>query len=542
MTYTVWKYLRISSEDIDLDGFDKYESNSISNQRALLDDFISSVPEFDGCDVMEELDDGRTGTNFSRPGAQRLIGLAQSGKVQCIVVKDLSRWGRNYIEVGDFLEQKFPEWGVRFISINDMYDSAKLNGAAGGIDIAFRNLIYDMYSRELSEKVRTAKISAAKSGKYANALAFYGYVKSPDDTRKLAIDPPAADVVRRIFDLAARDYTPSRISRMLNDEKVPTAQQRKIELGEKRRWKKDDAMFWYGSIISQIIRDERYTGKLIYGKKRVAEVGRQEQVNVPESEWVVVPGAIPAIVTDEQFKAANANVTKRSYPDHKPSKSALLFARKLKCGHCGMGLKAVHRKDDVKYHCDTDKVTAEYGCKRDEWVFENTIAEAVLAALQRQVAFADEARMMLEANNERLAPSIERLRGEVARLQKLIEKTKTSKLALWEKYCGGAISAEAYQCENEKADDLIARYAAKIPVTQERIRGLEIEIGRENLFVERFGRQSGIKELTRQAVDEFISEVRFYSAERIEIVFNFADEYAKIAELADKTSKKRRTT
>ena len=164
MAYTIYKYLRISAEDIDLDGFDKFESNSIANQRALLDDFIGRMPEFAGCEVMEELDDGRSGTNFSRPGVQRLIGLAQAGKAQCIVVKDLSRWGRNYIEVGDFLEQKFPEWGVRFISLNDAYDSAMLNGATGGIDIAFRNLIYHLYSQDLSEKVRTAKASAAKSG------------------------------------------------------------------------------------------------------------------------------------------------------------------------------------------------------------------------------------------------------------------------------------------------------------------------------------------------------------------------------------------
>jgi len=252
MAYTVAKYLRISAEDIDLDGFDKYESNSIANQRDLLDDFIGRIPEFAGCKIIEELDDGRTGTNFLRPGVQKLIDMAQSGKVQCIIVKDLSRWGRNYIEVGDFLEQKFPAWGVRFISLNDCYDSAKLFGATGGIDIAFRNLIYDLYSQDLSEKVRSGKISAAKRGNFSNAVPFYGYIRDPADSRKLVIDTSAAEVIKRIFELASQDFTSNQIAKILNDDNVDTAQIRKMQLGYQRRWTYGEASFWYGTIVSLI--------------------------------------------------------------------------------------------------------------------------------------------------------------------------------------------------------------------------------------------------------------------------------------------------
>jgi DNA invertase Pin-like site-specific DNA recombinase len=430
MNYIIAKYLRISAEDIDLDGFDKFESNSIANQRALLDDFIGRIPEFAGCEVIETLDDGRTGTNFLRPGVQKLIEMAQSGKVQCIVVKDLSRWGRNYLEVGDFLEQKFPAWGVRFISLNDCYDSAKLNGATGGIDIAFRNLIYDLYSQDLSEKVKSAKISAAKSGKYTNGLSFYGYVKDPDDPRKLVIDEKTADVVRRVFDLTAQGLTPNRIAKILNDERVPTAQDRKVELGEKRRWRLDDGSFWYGSVIANIVRDERYTGKLIYGKSRSIEVGSKgKQQRVPKSEWIVVPDAIPAIVSEEQYKAANRHITERRTHNAIASPSKLLFARKLKCGHCGLCMKSVHRTSDVKYHCFTKELTDKLGCG-EYWVFEKDVAAAVLAALQQQVAFADNARRMLIERTEQITPGIEKLQAEVDRLHKQIEKTKTAKMGM----------------------------------------------------------------------------------------------------------------
>ncbi|MDR1208915.1 MAG: hypothetical protein LBK41_01165 [Clostridiales bacterium] len=216
---------------------------------------------------------------------------------------------------------------------------------------------------------------------------------------------------------------------------------------------------------------------------------------------------------------------------------------KLKCGHCGMGLKAIHRLNDVKYQCNTPKTTDKYGCPEYR-LFEKDVAAAVLAALRQQAAFADNARRMLTERTEQITPGIEKLQAEVARLQKLIEKTKTAKMGLWEKYQSGAISAEAFQRENEQADDRIVKHTARIPEIQAEILRLESETGRENLFVERFSKQVGITELTRAVVEEFISEVRVYSPERIEVIFNYADEYERVAAIADAdaTKKKRRKT
>jgi seryl-tRNA synthetase len=183
-------------------------------------------------------------------------------------------------------------------------------------------------------------------------------------------------------------------------------------------------------------------------------------------------------------------------------------------------------------------LTEKLGCG-DFWVFEKDIAAAVLAALQQQAAFADNARRMLIERTERLTPGIEKLQAETARLQKLIEKTKTAKMELWEKFHNGSISAEAFQSENEQADDRIVKHMARIPEIQDEILRLESETGRENLFVERFSKQVGITELTRAVVEEFISEVRVYSPERIEVIFNYADEYERIAD-ACATKKKGR--
>jgi len=543
MAYAIAKYLRISSEDIDLDGFDKYESNSIKNQRSLLDDFISKIPDFAGCEVIEELDDGRTGTNFSRPGVQRLIELARTGKVQCIIVKDLSRWGRNHIEVGDYLEQKFPEWGVSFISISDCYDSAVLgNGAVSGIDIGFRNLIYELYSQDLSEKVRSAKKSMAKSGKYTNAAAFYGYIKDPLDSRKLIIDPPSAKVVQRVFSLAKQNIMPTQIAKILNDEAVASPQKRKMELGYRRKWTKGDMSIWYASIVSLMLRDERYTGKLIYGKKKVAEIGKAELVNVPKSEWIVVPNVIPAIIAEEEFQLVNSKITKRNSNtlERKKPKRKLLFAKKLKCGHCGMAMQAVYLKKAIKYYCITSKVNTASKCSASEWVFENDIAKVVFTALKKQIALADKARKMLEARATQVASNIEKLHDEIAQLEQLVDKSRTDKMALWEKYHMGDVTADVFQDEIEKSDMQIQEYEAQISELQKQIISFEMETGRENVFVERFSKQVGIQELTRNIVEELIFEVKIYSTNKIEIIFNFADEYEKIAPLLNTSKRKQK--
>ena len=531
MAYTILKYLRVSSEDIDLDGFDKYESNSIVYQRAFIGDFIGRMPEFEGRTVIEECDDGRTGTNFDRPGVQKAIEMAKSGSVQCIIVKDLSRWGRNYLEVGDFLEQKFPAWGVRFISINDMYDSAALNGATGGIDIAFRNLVYEMYSHDLSEKVKSARLAAAKSGKQCCSYPFYGYIKDPNDPRKLIVDEKSAAVVRKIYDLAELGYTTSQIAAVLNAEEITTPLQRQTSLGAKRKWTKRETDFWSDSQPGKILNDERYTGKQIFGKMRVAEVGRNNKRQpVPKDEWVIIPGAIPAIITEEQYHKVREIVSSRYHCDYRRPESTLLFSKKLRCGHCGIAMRVVRRVDGNKYKCSTLKLNTGLGCS-SEFISEKDLADAVLGALQRQIAFADDARIKLKAKAEQLAPSIEKLQADVARLEKAVEKSKTAKMSLWEKYHAGTISAERFQHENEKADEQVVQYNAKIPELQARIRELELDSGRENVFVERFSKYVGIQELTRPVVEEFISEIKVYGSDRIEIVFNYADEYAKLTEL-----------
>lgn len=194
-------YIRLSLEDDDI-LYGKLESESITNQRNLLLDYIRNSPELCHAEVTEFCDDGYSGKNFDRPGVKKLLEAAQSGTVQCILVKDLSRFGRDYITVGNYVSRVFPFLGIRFIAVNDHIDSMR-KGDIDSIDTAFKTIIYDMYSRDLSKKVRSAKHQLAKRGVYINPVAPYGYQKDPSDKHRLIPDPNTADVVRRIFTLVA---------------------------------------------------------------------------------------------------------------------------------------------------------------------------------------------------------------------------------------------------------------------------------------------------------------------------------------------------
>ena len=526
MAQTIMKYLRISSEDLDLDGVEKYESDSIQNQRALLDDFIAGTPEFKGCEILEELDDGKTGTNFDRAGVQKVIELAKKGRIQVIVVKDLSRWGRNYLEVGDYLEQVFPALGVRFISLNDNYDSAALNGSTGRIDIAFRNLIYELYSRDLSEKVNSARRNCAKSGKFISPFAFYGYIKDPSDKHKLLIDNEAADVVKRLFDLAEAGMTSPQIAKILNDEQIPTAQMRKEQQGIKRNWVRSNISYWHSSKVTQILSEERYTGTMVFGKKQRIEIGKPGEKNMPESEWIRVPNAFPAIITNEQFEKVRAMMAVRARTDIGGKTSDLLFKRKIKCGVCGHALRPSRYGGKVHYYCDTRYILKNQECMKG-YICEDDIKTAVLAVLRQQIALAEQVKTLRETKPQ--MQTADSLNGEIQNLRRLIDKSKTTKMSMWENYHSGKTSKDSFQSESEKLSEQVAAYETKIIELEAERKRLELQSDDTDSFVERHIRYTGIKELTREVLNIFVKMVHVYAADRIEVVLNFADEYKRVA-------------
>ena len=254
-------YLRFSVDDGNTS-----DSESVSNQRDLLDWFISANEDLRSGETLEFVDDGFTGTNFQRDGFTSMMEAVKARRVDCIIVKDFSRLGRNYIEVSDYIDQIFPFLGVRFIAVNEQYDSKTVN-AALGVDMAMKNIIYDLYSRDLSKKVRSARKSLMKKGDYIAPFAIYGYTNK-QEKKRLVVDPTSAEVVKHIFGLATDGVKARQIAIRLNDEGIATPNEyNRLKSAEKQHYVPvDTAPLWTADIVRRILQDERYTGKMVCGK------------------------------------------------------------------------------------------------------------------------------------------------------------------------------------------------------------------------------------------------------------------------------------
>ena len=294
-------YLRLSKDDGDISfSSKKQESNSIQSQRELLTAFLRQHPEMEL--YGEYKDDGWTGTNFDRPDFQRMLEDVKAGKINCIVVKDLSRFGRDYILCGKYIEKVFPQLGVRFIAVNDGYDTLTATGT-DSIVVPFKNLINDSYSRDISIKVRTNLEVKRRQGACIANFAVYGYAKDPEDKNHLVEDPYAAGVVRDIFTWAVEGLSPGSIASRLNQLGVlsPMEYKKSQGLRFKTQFKTSSQAQWSHVAVRRILQNEVYIGNLVQGKRTSPNHKTKKTVVKSQDAWVRVEGTHQAIVPQAQF-------------------------------------------------------------------------------------------------------------------------------------------------------------------------------------------------------------------------------------------------
>ena len=382
--YVICVYVRLSTEANDLqDNHFKDESGSITAQRQLIREFISKHDEFAGCRVIERCDDGYSGKRFdTRPAFTEMIELAKKGEINCIIVKDFSRFGRDYVELGDYMEQLFPFLGIRFISINDGYDSNDLKeGDTGGLDVAFRNLIYDYYSRDISKKIRQAYRQLAENGKFTAAFPVYGYRKSETDKHKLVIDPETAKIVREIFDMRLAGVKITDIARNLNERGIESPATRLIRRELTSSWEgKKEGFIWMQGSVEWILRNEQYTGMLVAQKQKRKEIAGKHH-RVPEEEWVKVDGTHEAIITKEEYARVQKMFSSRD--------TRKLNRRNIyRCGYCCRKLTGQHRKGLMR--CMAGTISPNELC-RSAKINNEDADKAVLMAIQKKIrVFLDE--------------------------------------------------------------------------------------------------------------------------------------------------------
>lgn len=280
------------------------------------------------------IDDGYSGVHFERPGMQKMLEMVRAGKIDCILVKDFSRFARDYIALGAFLERIFPFWGVRFISVNDHYDSKNYKSSAMGMDMNFKNLLSDLYSKDLSKKVRSSLAVRKERGEYVSANSPFGYEKDPRDRHGLLVAEDEAKVVRQIFALTLEGYTSVEIAKQFNETGVKTPLAFKVEKGKTSRAPKGDSFSWSSSTVCQILRNEVYVGNIVQKKYTKDGVGGRNRVN-PRREWLVTYKHHEPIIAQDVFDSVQKGWARKKALTCDPQHP---LVGKLVCGCCKKNL------------------------------------------------------------------------------------------------------------------------------------------------------------------------------------------------------------
>lgn len=379
-------YLRLSGEDKEK-GAD--ESNSITNQRQLILEYIQSDNSLVECEVREFVDDGVSGARFDRKAFQEMIELAQNGEIQTIITKDYSRLGRDYLEVGKYMECLFPLLHVRYIAVNEHYDSNDYIGKTGGMAAGIKNIINMMYSRDASRKVMAARRVLTEQGKFIGSFAPYGYVKSPEDKHKLIPDPEAAEVVKRIFMLAAEGKKYKEIARTLNESGVETCLDYQKSHGRERKHGTEIKVHqWTSTTVMDILYNEVYIGTIVNNRIALNQRTDYKAERRNPEEWTVVENCHEPIVSRELYETAHEKLNRKKQA--KSQRSGNPTGRLFLCGCCGHALV----KRNGKYKCPVNLNPAELNCskvKMDAGVFEDSVltyirttAESFLRDLEKK--------------------------------------------------------------------------------------------------------------------------------------------------------------
>ena len=509
----VAKYLRISDDDVDV-GKGKDESGSISNQRNVLQYFINNHEELSKYPVREFLDDGYSGVNFNRPGVQSLLKEVKENKVACIVVKDLSRFGRNYIEAGDYIEQIFPFLGVRFIAVSDNYDSFK---NSGGIEIGFKNLIHDMYSRDLSKKIKSVKHMYQEKGTYIGGDVPYGYVYSGNRKAEQGIgiyqpDPDAAEVVKKIFLLAAGGNTPVNIAKCLNDEGIPTPGVYKNQTKNYGyQVKNAKSNLWVSGKIRDILQNEVYIGTYICHK--ISTVRPREVRWNDEAEYLRFENAHEALVSKDVFGAAQRVMEIRGKRGkYKKTENPHALQGKVKCGCCGYSMNRSSKKPDFDYLCRMGD-----SCGSRLRIRAQDLENVVLKVLEKLVSIQGE--INREENRSGAISETVKVREEKRILEMKIEHCKTSRLNLYRQWKEQMFTKDEYIRKRDEYTKQEERHQVRVQELDERLEQLIAEQEEKpTCDLQVYG---GIQSLTKELADELIERIDVYDWDRVEVTWKF---------------------
>lgn len=531
-TFKVAIYLRLSKEDDDLSCSSgaKSESNSISNQRKLIYDFMKLHPELELYD--EYKDDGKSGSNFDRAEFQRMMKDIKAGKVNCVVVKDQSRFGRDYIDVGKYKEKIFPKLGVRFITINEGYDSLS---ATSSDDLAFtiNSFVYDFYIRDISTKIRTNLTAKKQNGEYAGAFVAYGYVKDSNDKSKLVVDQFAADVVRDIFRWKIEGLSPQNIAVRLNELGIPSPAEYKKLSGSnyKTSFQTSSKAVWSHVSVRRILKNEIYLGVMIQGKRTTPNYKTKTVVTKAESEWLRVEGTHEAIISVRDFELVQELLRDDTHC-RAGDVTVPVYAGRIYCGDCGAA--AVRKtvsyagKRYVYYVCNANKHDKTV-CSRHS-IREDILGQVIYQTVRHQIDLlldVDKALRQFE-NLSWEKHKLKQLDASIEIQEEVVRKNNTLRLGIYEDLRAGLLDRSEYESLKKELAERIAEATAAIEKLNKEKREILDGVSKQQSWIEQFRQYENVTELTRPMVIHLIERINIFEDSNIEIVFRHRNQIEEI--------------
>lgn len=539
MKYIIAIYLRLSKEDENLVD----ESNSITNQRHITynqANKLAQQEDIDNYEVREYIDDGYSGKNFNRPSVKRLLDDIRRGIIHVVIVKDFSRFARNHIEIGEYIERIFPLIGIRFIAINNSYDSDNFKWTTPGMDVTFENLVYDYYSEETSIKIKESLKNRRAKGKYMAVFAPYGYIKSNKNNNQLVVDDVPAMIVKFIFEKYAELCVKEEVARILNKNEIMTPQEYHISRGLTYHWKyQKGKKKWNGSIVARILRNQVYLGHTVYNQKRVIEVGSKITQSIPKEEWLIYRNSHEALVSEKLFEFVNSDQCKvvGSSKEEEISEKEILdptiycegerrrrgdkyspIKGLVTCGGCKHVMTRRNRLN-ATYYCRYYYQNKDEECCSVN-IKEKDLMDIVLTAIKNQSILIGNLLELESINKDTLAKKKRHKQKLIDELNSNVNKYETENFQLYERYKNEEVSMEIFLARKEKNNKLIESNKQKIIESQ-----FEIEESSSDYHVlSIFDGKDNLTELTTEVVQQLVSSIYVYDDKRVMINFKFKDE------------------
>ena len=523
--WNVGIYTRRSFDDLD-----DNESNTIINQKEMLTEYVNSLPNATIVDYY--VDDGYSGTTFDRPSFQEMFSDVVSGRINAIIVKDLSRLGRNYIEIGKYLEQIFPQYDLRVIAINDDIDSFLKPDSINNFIVPIKNLINETYSKDISKKVASSYLAMAKSGKFVSGTPPYGYDLDSEDKHHLVINKDEAEVVKKIFEMSLNEDGRVKICKYLNDEGILCRKelQRRIKNNlTLEPFKIKTKYIWSTSTIGRMLVNETYIGNLVQLKTYKKSYKDHREIPKAQEDWIRCDNTHEAIISKSDFNQVQKLIKKNTKTKKKQEVIYSIYNGKLKCFDCG---KAMVKQDDYRgnrnisnYFCIShlylSKSCSSHKIKTE--ILNNTVLESIQLQVKLVIELDKSIKSLFFRSNKGQLETTYKEKIRVAEIK--LENLKNKKRENYKEWKFGSIDKKEYETIQQDIENKINKLNEDIELYNSTYQNTIKRLRKDEYWISHYRRNRKIKKITKEVLDELVESILVKEDGSLIINFKYQDEY-----------------